>query len=100
MHRAPADSSSPDWVEHALRFPVRFAQVREDPLQDLEIVEAYGPRAAVMMIASGGCTVAALAGSERVSRLHLVDPNPAQLALSRLKLRMLESVPPSERHAL
>src|SRR5258707_7376622 len=49
------------------------------------------------MVASGGCTAAALAAMPKVSRLHLVDPNPAQIALARLKLRLLETASMHER---
>lgn len=49
------------------------------------------------MVASGGCTAAALAAAPQISRLHLVDPNPAQIALSRLKLRLLASAEAGER---
>jgi S-adenosylmethionine-diacylglycerol 3-amino-3-carboxypropyl transferase len=35
-----------------------------------------------------------------VARLHLVDPNPAQLALARLKLRLLRTAEPGRRLAL
>jgi S-adenosylmethionine-diacylglycerol 3-amino-3-carboxypropyl transferase len=52
------------------------------------------------MVASGGCTAAALAGSGLVESLHLVDPNPAQLALSRLKLGLLTAAEPRLRFAL
>jgi len=42
------------------------------------------------MVASGGCTAAVLATMPNVAAIHLVDANPAQLALARLKLRLLE----------
>jgi S-adenosylmethionine-diacylglycerol 3-amino-3-carboxypropyl transferase len=41
------------------------------------------------MVASGGCTAAALAGDPRTAAIHLVDQNPAQVALARLKLHLL-----------
>jgi S-adenosylmethionine-diacylglycerol 3-amino-3-carboxypropyl transferase len=80
------------WVEEAKRLPVAFAQVREDALVDLEVVRTF-ERPRVLMVASGGCTAAALAASGTVAALHLVDPNPAQLALSRLKLSLLGTDP-------
>jgi S-adenosylmethionine-diacylglycerol 3-amino-3-carboxypropyl transferase len=79
---------------------LRFAQVREDALQDIAVVESLGAGARVMMVASGGCTAAALAGAGKVARLHLVDPNPAQIALSRLKLRLLQFAAAAERRAI
>ena len=85
------------WVDDAAKLPLAFAQVREDSLLDERVLASLGGRVRVMMIASGGCTVAALAASERVSRLHFVDPNPAQIALTRIKLRLLQNAPvPSE----
>jgi S-adenosylmethionine-diacylglycerol 3-amino-3-carboxypropyl transferase len=85
------------WVDKAAALPVAFAQVREDALLDLELVQELGrtgPR--VLLVASGGCTAAALAALP-VGRLHLVDVNPAQIALSRLKLALLQSASPGER---
>src|SRR5262249_56082579 len=85
----------PAWVADAARLPIAFAQVREDPLLDLWVVERIEQAAArVLLIASGGCTAAALAGSGRVAQLHLVDPNPAQIALARWKLALLETAQP------
>jgi S-adenosylmethionine-diacylglycerol 3-amino-3-carboxypropyl transferase len=95
------DASVPAWVIEAAGMPIAFAQVREDPLLDLAILERVGThRLRVMMIASGGCTAAYLAACGRVSHLHLVDANPAQIALSRVKLRLLESAEPGERMRL
>ena len=64
---------------------------------DQWVVGQLQPDAEVLMVASGGCTAAALAATPNVSRLHLVDPNPAQLALTRLKLRLLSNTNPAER---
>src|SRR5262249_1384395 len=47
-----------------------------------------------------GCSAAALTASGHVRHLHLVDPNPAQLALARLKLRLLGTATTVERLAL
>lgn len=79
----------PAWVREAGELPLGYAQVREDPLQDLELVRALDRPVRVLLIASGGCTAAALAGEPAVRHLDLVDPNAHQLALSRLKLRLL-----------
>jgi S-adenosylmethionine-diacylglycerol 3-amino-3-carboxypropyl transferase len=79
----------PSWVEATASLPIAFAQVREDALQDRWVTEQVTGGAEVLMVASGGCTAAYLAGVPTVRRLHLVDPNPAQLALARLKLRLL-----------
>ncbi len=78
------------WVAEIARRPIAFAQVREDAALDQWVVEQLEGPAKVLLVASGGCTAALLAGLPKVSRLHLIDPNPAQIALARLKLRLLE----------
>ncbi|MGA2231198.1 MAG: DUF3419 family protein [Tepidisphaeraceae bacterium] len=86
------------WVDEAARFPVGFAQVREDSLIDLAVLDRIGGAdIRGMMIASGGCTAAALLASGRLACLHLVDVNPAQIALSRLKIHLLHDAKPLER---
>src|SRR5262249_18041697 len=67
---------------------------------DREVIERLPGAARVLMVASGGCTAALLASSPKVVRLHLVDTNPAQLALTRLKLHLLSHEAPPERLAL
>lgn len=90
----------PAWVAEAAGLPLGFAQVREDAELDRWVVRAVSGRCRVVMTASGGCTAAALAVEPNVARLELVDTNPAQLALSRLKLRLLLTRSPAERLAL
>lgn len=90
----------PAWVTEAAGLPLGFAQVREDAELDRWVVRAVPRPCRVVMTASGGCTAAALAVEPNVSRLELVDTNPAQLALSRLKLRLLSERGPAERLAL
>lgn len=96
--------SLPAWVRAAATRPLAFAQVREDPLIDRFVVERRATELArpveVVQIASGGCTAALLASLPQVARLHLVDPNPAQIALSRLKCWLLEHAEPAERLAV
>jgi S-adenosylmethionine-diacylglycerol 3-amino-3-carboxypropyl transferase len=90
--------TAPDpWVFDIARRPVAFAQVREDPTLDQWVVNQLEDSAEILMVASGGCSAAALATMPQVSRLHLIDPNPAQIALSRLKLRLLATAGPAER---
>lgn len=82
---AVAKLPPPDaWAVEAATWPLAFAQVREDPRVDLEVIRLLPPRAEVVMIASGGETAVCL---ERygLGRLTLVDINPAQLALAKLK---------------
>lgn len=90
----------PDWVQQARRLPLAFAQVREDAALDLRAAGILQSGARIAMVASGGCTAAALAACSKGFFLHLVDPNPAQIALSRLKLRLLYGCAPKERLAL
>jgi S-adenosylmethionine-diacylglycerol 3-amino-3-carboxypropyl transferase len=82
------------WTVEACRLPIAFAQVREDPAIDLDIVARAGPGARVAMVASGGCTAAALAAESDAAAITCVDPNPAQIALGRLKVALLEETPP------
>ena len=85
---------SSSWVEEAAKLPVAFAMVREDAAIDLSLlqtIKAAQPRMA--MVASGGCTAALLCASGRLDRLTLIDTNPAQLALTALKLLLLEHAP-------
>ena len=88
------------WVAQAADLPVAFAQVREDPRIDRFVVERAGAGARVCLVASGGCTAAVVATVPTVAAVHLVDANPAQLALARLKLRLLETETPAGRLAL
>jgi len=80
--------------------PLAFAQVREDPLIDRWVVDqcaASANECDVIQIASGGCTAAVLAAMPQVAHLHLVDPNPAQLALTRVKMWLLGKHAPAAR---
>src|SRR5262245_5832347 len=90
----------PSWVLEAAGLPVAFAQVREDPLLDLWVVQQLAGDARLILVASGGCTAALLAAAPNVALLHLVDPNPAQLALARFKLRLLQTSDPAKRLGL
>jgi S-adenosylmethionine-diacylglycerol 3-amino-3-carboxypropyl transferase len=87
----------PDWVEEAKKTPIYFSQVREDSLIDLQIARLLGKDLKVIMIASGGCTAATLAGSGIISVLHMVDMNASQLALTNLKLKLLSKACRKER---
>jgi len=90
------------WLDDAAHMPVAFAQVREDPLIDRRVVERCSSGAdglTIIQVASGGCTAAVLATLPQVARVHLVDPNPAQLTLARLKLRAMRHDDPTSRAA-
>lgn len=88
------------WVDRACRAPVGFSQVREDSLVDIALAELCGSDLNGAMIASGGCTAAALAATGRFTGLALVDQNPSQIALARLKLWLLDNCKTEERLAL
>lgn len=90
----------PDWVQAALNLPLYFALVREDPHVDLAVSKMLPDGAQAIMIASGGCTAAALASSGKFSGLHLVDANKGQILLSLLKLYLLSHSSTAERMAL
>lgn len=83
------DKAEP-WALEAAKMPLAFAQVREDPRLDLELARQLPPGADAVMIASGGETAACL-GRLPLGRLHLVDMNPAQLALARCKWHLAET---------
>lgn len=72
------------WATEASALPLAFAQVREDPQLDRQLVRQLPASPTVVMIASGGETAITL-GREPLGTLHLVDMNRSQLALTRLK---------------
>jgi S-adenosylmethionine-diacylglycerol 3-amino-3-carboxypropyl transferase len=88
------------WLEHVAAAPLRSAQVREDPRTDAWVAEQLTPGCRGLLPAAGGCTACFLAAQGRFRNLVLVDPEPAQLALARLKLAWLESLRPEQRMAL
>lgn len=93
----PTNSPKADpWALEAARLPLAFAQVREDPRLDIEIAAAMPTDATVIMIASGGETLVELARQHRIARIHAVDMNPAQMALSRLKCRLASYCTPDD----
>jgi S-adenosylmethionine-diacylglycerol 3-amino-3-carboxypropyl transferase len=63
----------------------------------MSLLRPLSPRARVLMVASGGCTAAALVGSQNLSSLQLVDTNPAQIALTKVKLFLLRHSSPERR---
>ncbi len=81
----------------ATHLPLAFSQVREDARIDAAVLAGLPSGANVVLVASGGDTAAWLAAGGRVHALHLVDVNPAQLALTRLKLHLLKRIAPAER---
>ncbi len=94
------DKALPRWISDANNLPLAFAQVREDALIDESIVKGLGKDATVALIASGGCTAALLATLPNISQIQLIDPNPSQLSLSRLKIRLLMACGTNDRLAI
>jgi S-adenosylmethionine-diacylglycerol 3-amino-3-carboxypropyl transferase len=84
-----------DWVVAAASLPLAFSQVREDTRIDVEIAGKLPPGATAMMIASGGETALCLSRLP-LSRLVLVDVNPAQLALTRCRFHLAGNFSPEE----
>ena len=90
-------SQDDGWLLKSSDLPLAFAQTREDSLLDRWVVDQVGSNPRIAMIASGGCTAAHLAANHRVESIDLVDANPAQLALTRLKIHLLEHFASRER---
>jgi S-adenosylmethionine-diacylglycerol 3-amino-3-carboxypropyl transferase len=88
---AVAHAGISNYAVEASKLPIAFSIVREDSIQDLEIIKRYFPeeKVSMLMVASGGCTAALLAAQAPLNDLTLVDPNPAQLALTQLKMQIL-----------
>jgi S-adenosylmethionine-diacylglycerol 3-amino-3-carboxypropyl transferase len=75
----------------AAELPLAFAQVQEDPTIDLICKTQANAR--VAMFASGGCTAAALGVHDVTASITCIDLNPAQIALTRHKVALLNSEP-------
>ncbi|MBL8817380.1 MAG: DUF3419 family protein [Planctomyces sp.] len=82
------------WAVEAACYPLAFAQVREDPRVDLAVLQRLKDRRRVVMIASGGETAVQMVRAG-VDQLHLVDMNPSQIALTRLKLHLSATESPA-----
>ncbi len=74
----------------AISFPIGFAQVREDPLQDEQVIKKYFQRPIKMvMVASGGDSASYLVGKGYLCKLTVVDTNQSQICLTKLKIHLL-----------
>ena len=73
--------------------PIYFSQVREDSLLDCFLLDFLEGPVRALMIASGGDTLSHLAVHPKVVQIDAVDANPAQLALSKIKLALLKFSP-------
>lgn len=87
-----------DFVDEVVSRPIAFSVVREDSIQDVDVIRRYFPEdeISMLMVASGGCTAATLLADVKIKDLTLVDPNVAQLQLSKLKIQLL-TFPPQKR---
>lgn len=94
------DFTQGHWLEKAETFPLGFSQVREDSQIDVWLARQLPPKSKGIIIGSGGCTAAHLASTNIFSHLTLVDINPAQLDLAKLKIFLLENATQSERMEL
>ena len=86
-------------LNQAIQLPLAFAQVREDPTQDIRLLSELNQPSRMIMVASGGCTAAYLCQHQKLEHLTLVDCNQAQLGLSCMKLHLLQHYCPEERLA-
>ena len=68
-----------------------FAQVREDAENELRLLNSLGEGQRVFCIGSGGCTAFSLLAA-RPSQLHVIDINPAQTYLIKLKQAALQQL--------
>ncbi len=88
-------------MRYPTTLPVRFAQVREDACIDGHVVHTYCPdNANIALVGSGGCTAAYLAALPKIQSLHIVDPNPSQIAMCRLKMHLSHTHSLSQRLCL
>src|ERR1700679_1559994 len=71
-----------------------YNQIWEDPAIDLEALE-LGPGHRVVTISSGGCNILNYLVADPEA-IDAVDLNPAHIALTRLKLAAMKSLPDHE----
>ncbi|MBI3557450.1 MAG: DUF3419 family protein [Deltaproteobacteria bacterium] len=79
--------------------PIQFAVVREDPAIEFDLVATRNCQR-VLVIGSGGCTALSLQAKFPHLEITLVDPNPAQIALTREKMKALQDTKGAERDKL
>ncbi|MEJ7934934.1 DUF3419 family protein [Sphingobium sp. AN558] len=93
VHRHPRLSRQ-GLLERAFTFAFRglvYAQIWEDPAVDMEAL-AITPDCHIVTIASGGCNVLSYLTADP-ARITAVDLNTAHIALNRLKLAAVRSLP-------
>ncbi|MBN8660806.1 MAG: DUF3419 family protein [Candidatus Obscuribacter phosphatis] len=82
---------------HIKTLPLRFAQMREDAQIEAKILAERQGRQSVLTYASAGCTTAYISTIVPLSKLTVVDQNQSNLALTSIKLHLLQDAFPSKR---
>lgn len=70
---------------------LQFATVREDPQLELDLIQKFNLRSAVL-IGSGGCTALSIKAYSPNFRLDLIEPNPAQVRSIQEKIKILSEM--------
>lgn len=80
-----------------LHTEIAFSQVREDPEMDLIVLESIKTQnKKALMIGSGGCSVLTMLLSQDLERIDVIDANPAQIELIKLKIAALRNLTTKE----
>jgi S-adenosylmethionine-diacylglycerol 3-amino-3-carboxypropyl transferase len=74
-------------IEKNFKIPISFAQVREDPMIELSIIDQINGNINALIIGSGGCTLMSIL-SDKIDHIDVIDLNMAQLYLIELKLAL------------
>jgi SAM-dependent methyltransferase len=82
---------------HIKTLPLRFGQMREDAQIEAKILSERQGRQTVLTTASAGCTAAYVSTVVPLSKLTVVDQNLSNLALTKIKLYLLQDAFPSKR---
>lgn len=82
---------------HIKTLPLRFAQMREDGKIEAKILSERQGRQNVLTYGSAGCTTAYISTIVPLSKLTVVDQNLSNLALTSIKLHLLQDAFPSKR---
>lgn len=76
---------------------IAFSQVREDPEIDLKVLESIKKKnKRVLMIGSGGCSILTMLLSKDLDLIDVIDANPAQIELIKLKIAALKNLSTNE----
>lgn len=78
-------------TEDIKRSPILFAQVREDPRIEIDVLDKLNKESDVLLVGSGGCTLFTILNA-KINEIDVIDINPAQIYLIELKLAVLTSL--------